>query len=164
MIRLAASGLLLALALACAGPAAAGDVSPADKAAVLQAAHVTLDARGLVKNACDEKVAPTFTAVEIAGLGTTILMVLPGGPNTATCYGDGPGQLSLFQRTPAGFKLIFEAQGYIGVLATSTGGVRDIAVGGPGFSSPVYVWNGSAYAASRRTVSDAVYGAAPSYP
>jgi hypothetical protein len=102
--------------------------------------------------------------VEIAGLGTTVLMIVPGGPNTATCYGDGPGLLNLFQRTPAGFKLIFQDRGYVAVLATSTRGVRDIAVGGPGFSFPVYAWNGTELVPTRRTVSDTVYSQSPSYP
>ena len=41
------------------------------------------------------------------------------------------------------------------ILPTSTAGVRDIADGGPGFSVPVWAWNGTRCAATRRTISDA---------
>ncbi len=37
----------------------------------------------------------------------------------------------------------------------ATGGVRDLADGGPGFSFPVWSWNGSRYVPAGRDISDA---------
>jgi hypothetical protein len=41
------------------------------------------------------------------------------------------------------------------ILPTSTGGVRDLADGGPGFSFPVWTWNETRYARASRNISDA---------
>jgi hypothetical protein len=43
---------------------------------------------------------------------------------------------------------------YLIILPTATGGVRDVADGGPGFSFPVWTWNGSRYAPASREVFD----------
>jgi len=40
-------------------------------------------------------------------------------------------------------------------MPTSTNGVHDLADGGPGFSFPLWQWNGTTYAYSNRSVSDA---------
>jgi hypothetical protein len=41
------------------------------------------------------------------------------------------------------------------ILPTATAGVKDLADGGPGSTFPVWAWNGTKYAATRRSVSDA---------
>jgi len=49
--------------------------------------------------------------------------------------------------------MIFNDTGHLAVMPTQHSGVRDIAVGGPGFEFPGYHWNGSAYVQGR-TISD----------
>ncbi len=138
-----------------AAPAESG-VSAADKAAVLRALTVRADARGQVENDCGEKVTPKFVPAALGGaVGTAILFVMEGGPNTVSCYGDGPG-LTLMKREGATFREIYSARGRsIIVLPRMTSGVHDFADGGPGFSFPVWAWNGTRYAATGRQISDA---------
>ena len=80
---------------------AATEVSAADRTAILRAAQLTADARGMVENECGEKVTPQLTPVDLGGaVGTAVLLAMSGGPNYASCYGDGPG-LTMFKREGA---------------------------------------------------------------
>lgn len=133
-----------------AAPAAAADataITQADKTAILTVLSAHPDARGQVINACEEKVTPSFHPVDLGGaVGVAILAIIPGGPNTLTCYGDGPGDMHVMRRTGAGFTDIYPMSGaYLVVLPSTHHGVRDIVEGGPGFSHPLAWWNGSAY-------------------
>jgi hypothetical protein len=96
--------------------------------------------------------------------GAAQLAAIGGGPSMAACYGDGP-DLHLMLRDGAGFREIYSARGRVLVLLPSTtNGVHDIADGGPGFSFPLWQWNGSAYAQTDREVSDAEISGATYLP
>lgn len=148
-----------------AGAAPGAALAAADRTAILNAIHAAPDARGQVTNACDEKVAPQFIAVDLGGaVGTAQLVLIPGGPNSATCYGDGPGDMHVMRRTGATFSEIHTQQGaFLAVLTTTHNGVRDIVFAGPGMSHPVYQWTGSTYA-QHGEIADAALGAAQIYP
>jgi hypothetical protein len=143
-----------AQALAAQSPAGP-PLSPERLAAAMKTLKMPLLPNSKVMNACEEAVTPGVHAAELGGeVGRAFLIVIPGGPNSATCYGDNPGALFLLRTTKAGgFALIFSAQGYFAVLPTLTKGVHDIAIGGPGFEFPVYAWNGKTYVSSR-TIKD----------
>lgn len=167
---LAACGQATAPGNADAQPAAhaapaAGALTAADRTAILRAMNLTADRSGQVENACSEKVAPQFTAVDLGGaVGTAQLVIIPGGPNSASCYGDGPGDIHLIRRSGASFSEIHALQGaFLAVLTTNHGGVRDIADAGPGMSHPLYQWNGTAYAAHGQ-IADAAMASAQIYP
>jgi hypothetical protein len=137
--------------------APAGELTGADRAAFLRAINARLDAQGMLENECGEKVTPRIIPVDLGGaVGVAQLFVMEGGPNTATCYGDGPN-LQLFKHEGAAWREIYSARGrMIIVLTTAHAGVHDIADGGPGNSFPVWQWNGSAYANAGRQVPDSV--------
>jgi hypothetical protein len=167
---LAACGQAAAPSNADAQPAAqaapaAGALTAADRTAILGAMHLTADRGGQVENACSEKVAPQFTAIDLGGaVGTAQLVIIPGGPNSASCYGDGPGDMHLFRRDGAAFSDVHSLQGaFLAVLATNHGGVRDIADAGPGMSHPLYQWNGTTYA-QHGQIADAAMSSAQIYP
>lgn len=151
---------LLSLALAACGPppvtADARVLTDADRAAILSALRLSANAQGQVLNECGELSMPQFLAAELGGpVGTAVLFAMSGGPTTASCYGDGP-DLHLLAREATGWREIYSARGrMLIILPTSTGGVRDLGDGGPGFSFPVWTWNGSRYAPAGREVSDA---------
>ena len=136
--------------------AQARPLTAADHAAILTTLGLKGDPRGQVMNACGERSTPQFLPAELGGsVGTATLVAVPGGPNTAGCYGDGP-DLHLMMRNGAGWREIYAARGrMLIILPTSTAGVRDIADGGPGLTVPVWVWNGTRYAGARRVISDA---------
>ena len=117
--------------------------------AVELAASVGLKTDGSqVINACDEAVTPTLTPVDLGGVvGTAQLLVIPGGPNTVSCYGDNPGDMYLIVADGAGWKSVFNGGGFIMVLPATHNDVHDFALGGPGFSFPVYEWDGAAFTA-----------------
>jgi hypothetical protein len=127
-----------------------------DRAAILKTLGLKGNPRGQVMNECGELSTPQFLPAELGGaVGTATLFAMSGGPNTASCYGDGP-DLHLMTRSAAGWKEIYAARGrMLIVLPTSTAGVRDIADGGPGMSFPIWAWNGTRYAATTRSISDA---------
>lgn len=141
------------------------ELSASDRTAILAGQHLTADAGGLIENECGDKVAPAFTPVELGGAaGTATLLSIGGGPNTATCYGDGP-DLHLMVRDGSNWREIYAARGrMLIVLPTTTGGVHDIADGGPGFSFPVWSWSDGVYAPANRSVADSDTANATFYP
>lgn len=155
----AVAALTFVALAACGGPVATADspaFTEADRAAILETRQLSANAQGQVMNECGDLVTPQFLPAELGGsVGTAILFAMGGGPTMASCYGDGP-DLHLMMREATGWREIYSARGRVlAILPTSTGGVRDIADGGPGFSFPVWTWNGSRYAPADREVSDA---------
>ncbi len=155
----AVAALIFAAMAACDAPvvtAESHEFTEADQAAILATLRLSANAQGQVMNECGDRVTPQFLPAELGGgVGTAILFASDGGPTMAACYGDGP-DLHLLMRQAAGWREIYSARGrMLIILPTSTGGVRDIADGGPGFSFPVWAWNGSHYAPASREVSDA---------
>jgi hypothetical protein len=148
------------------GAAASSAVTEADRAAMLHAINMTADSGGQVENACGEKVTPTTTAIDLGGaVGTAHLLLIPGGPNSATCYGDGPGDMHLFRHAGASVSEIHSLAGaFLVVLSTSHNGVKDIADGGPGMSHPLYWWNGTTYAQHGEIADSAMGDSAQMYP
>ena len=142
-----------------------GAPSDADRAAILSALRWSANAQGQVLNECGDWVTPTIVTAELGGAaGAAQLAAIGGGPSIATCYGDGP-DLHLMLRDGAGFREIYSARGRVLVLLPSTtNGVHDIADGGPGFSFPLWQWNGSVYAQTDREVSDAEISGATYLP
>ncbi len=157
MPKLAALMLMMTASAAHAAP----------DAAELAASVGLKAAGGQVINACDEAVTPLLTPVDLGGaVGTAQLLVIPGGPNTASCYGDNPGDMYLLVPDGAGWKTVFNGGGFIMVLPDTHNEVHDFALGGPGFSFPVYEWDGTAFTA-RREISDQdmqAMGELPVYP
>lgn len=141
-------------------------ITDADKTAVLRAIGLTAaNAQGQVMNECGELSTPQYAIAPLGGAaGNGILFAMGGGPNTAACYGDG-SLIYLFVRDGAGLREVYSARGRMFVLLTSaTRGVRDIADGGPGFSFPLWTWNGVTYINSGRTVPDSALGDATFLP
>jgi len=138
-----------------ATPGTAGQVSDPDRAAVLKAAGLQANPQGLVKNECDEWVTPQLRPLDLGPTGgTAILLGMGGGPNQASCYGDGPG-LTVFRRDGASWKPIYSSRGgFLAVMREQHNGAPDLVFAGPGFSHPAYEWNGSSYARTDRTVAD----------
>jgi hypothetical protein len=134
----------------------AGALSDADRTAILTTLGLSANPQGLVMNECGELSAPQYLPAELGGpVGTAILFAISGGPNMAACYGDGP-DLHLMMREGAGWREVYSARGRVLIiLPTITAGVRDIGDGGPGFSFPVWIWNGTRYAPAGREISDA---------
>lgn len=157
---LAAVAILLSLAFAaCDENVVAADaraLTEADRPAILETLRLSANASGQVMNECGDLVTPQFLPAELGGsVGTAVLFAMGGGPTIATCYGDGP-DLHLLMRDAAGWREIYSARGrMLVILPTATGGVRDIADGGPGLSFPVWTWNGTGYTPAGREISDA---------
>ena len=130
-------------------------VTDADRAAIVKTLSLSADQQGRVLNECGERSVAQYLPAELGGsAGTAILFAMSGGPNTASCYGDGP-DLHLMLRDRAGWREIYAARGrMLIILPTSTAGVRDIGDGGPGLSFPVWVWNGTRYRPAGREISD----------
>lgn len=121
--------------------------------------QLTANAGGEVKNACDEYVTPQIAAAELGGsIGRATLITLGGGPSMPSCYGMTGTVFYLLKSEGEAFKTIFQDNGSLAVMATSHNGVKDIAVGGPGFEFPVYHWDGAKYVKGR-TIKDTEFPA-----
>lgn len=138
---------------------------PADYPAILATLRLTADASGQIQNECGDRVTPQFLTAQLGGdAGDATLVAIPGGASMATCYGDGP-DLHLFVRDGGAWREVYSARGrMLIILSTSTNGVRDLADGGPGFSFPVWTWNGRQYADANRSVADSALGDAQFLP
>lgn len=142
---------------------ASGDVTAEDRAGILAALHAAADASGMIENECGEKVTPRFLPEDL-GAGRTVAFVMEGGPNTISCYGDGP-LVQLMRNDGGAWSEIYQNRGGgIIVLSTKHNGANDLADGGPGFSFPVWQWNGSAYENANRQVADSALGDARFIP
>ncbi|MEZ5956918.1 MAG: hypothetical protein R3C27_06875 [Hyphomonadaceae bacterium] len=160
----------LILALAACGQAAApteadaqtagasaqsGDVTDAERAAIFTALSMSADPQGQVVNACDERVTPQFTVVDLgSGPGRVVAFTIGGGPNILTCYGDGALTILMRNNDGAWGEIWQGSPGGAIILSTQHNGGNDIAAGGPGFSFPVSQWNGTTYVSANRSVSD----------
>ncbi len=145
--------------------AQSGEVSAAERAAILAALSLRADAQGRVENECGERVTPQFTVADLgSGPGHVVAFTIGGGPNMLTCYGDG--SLTIFMRENAGaWGEIWQGRpGGAIVLSTQHNNGNDIATGGPGFSFPVSQWNGTTYVNANRNVSDSQLGDARFIP
>ena len=138
-----------------AAPATPKQISDADRAAILQAAHLQANPQGQVKNECDDMVTPELRSLDLGpAVGTAVLLAMGGGPSSASCYGDGPG-LTVFRRDGASWKEIYSSRGgFLAVMREQHNGAPDIVFAGPGLSHPAYEWNGTSYARTTRTVAD----------
>lgn len=157
----------LALAIAACSPAAApgdadaetsgapGGATAAEQTAILTALSLPANAQGQVENECGERVTPQFLAVDLgAGVGRAVAFVISGGPNTITCYGDGPLVILMREDGGAWRDVYMNRGGPMIILPTTHNNANDLAAGGPGFSFPVWQWNGSAYVNANRQVAD----------
>ena len=153
------SGEAGASSTAAAAPAATstspGSVADADRAAILKTLALTADGKGQVLNECGERITPQLLPVDVGdGVGSAVLVVMTGGPQQASCYGDGPG-LTLMRHAAGGWNEIYSSRGGSLVIMKEThNDARDIVFGGPGFSHPLFTWNGTTYVRSNREVPD----------
>lgn len=126
-------------------------LAPDKLKAAFASLQLTANAGGQVKNACDEYVTPQVAAAELGGsVGRATLITLGGGPGQPSCYGMTGTVFYLLKAEGEGFKPIFTASGSLAVMASAHNGVKDIAVGGPGFEFPVYHWDGAKYVEGRK--------------
>jgi len=162
LVALAACGQAAAPADADAQTAAAGSeaaaasgVTDSDKTAILAAMQLQADAQGQVRNECGDMVTPQFLPVDLgAGVGRALAFMIGGGPSMASCYGDGP-LVVIYRHSGGAWREIYQQRGGIpAILSTQHGGGNDLAAGGPGFSFPVWQWNGAAYEYANREVPD----------
>lgn len=148
-----------------AGAAQTGDVTGAERNAIIAALQLRADGQGRVENECGERVTPQFQVADIGpGPGRVVAFTIGGGPNQLTCYGDGALTILMRQNNGA-WGAIWQGQpGGAIVLSTQHNNGNDIATGGPGFSFPVSQWNGTTYVDANRTVADSALGDARFIP
>lgn len=144
---------------------ASAEVTAAERAAILAAASLSANARGQVENECGELVTPQFILADLGpGVGRAVALVMSGGPNSATCYGDGPLVLLMRHNNGAWSNIYMNRGGPMIILSARHNNANDLADGGPGFSFPVWQWNGATYINANRTVADSALGDARFVP
>lgn len=136
------------------GPVALGAVSDEERMLALAALGLDHDPDGQTINDCGEAVEPDVHAIDMGGaVGRALLIVMKGGPTTAACYGDTGMKFFLMKQDGENYKTVASDMGHFAVMETETAGVKNFAVGGPGFEFPVYEWNGRTFV-SLRTIPD----------
>jgi hypothetical protein len=160
-------------ALAACGQAAApgvadaqtAEISAAERTAILSALEMSANASGQVENECGERVTPQYVPTDLgAGVGRAVALVMTGGPNFASCYGDGPLVLLMHEKNGAWRNVYMNRGGPMVILSTTHHDANDLADGGPGFSFPVWEWNGNEYVSANRDVADSALGDARYVP
>lgn len=145
--------------------AQSGDVTDAERSAILTALSMRANAQGQVENECGEMVTPQFQVADIgSGPGRVVAFTIGGGPNMLTCYGDGALTIFFRQNNGAWGEIWQGRPGGAIVLSTQHNNGNDVATGGPGMSFPVSQWNGAAYVSANRNVSDGELGDARFIP
>jgi hypothetical protein len=138
-----------------AATTASTDLTAADRTAILAAMSLRANAQGLVQNECGDMVTPQFFPVDLgANVGRAVAFMIGGGESMAACYGDGPLTV-IYRNTGGSWREIYQQRGGSpAILPTQHNGGNDLAAGGPGFSFPVWEWNGNEYAFANREVPD----------
>jgi hypothetical protein len=138
-----------------AATTASGDLTAADRTAILTALSLRANAQGLVENECGDMVTPQFFPVDLgASVGRAVAFMIGGGESIASCYGDGPLTV-IYRNTGGAWREIYQQRGGTpAILSAQHNGGNDLAAGGPGFSFPVWQWNGNEYAFANRDVPD----------
>jgi hypothetical protein len=149
-----------------AGAAAtSSEATAAERSAILSALSMRANAGGQVENECGELVTPQFVVADVGpGVGRAIAFVIGGGPNMASCYGDGSLVMLMRQTNDAWSNIYMVRGGLMIILPTRHNNANDLADGGPGFSFPVWEWNGTTYVHANRTVADSALGDARYIP
>ena len=131
------------------------ELSAADKTAIFALLQMRPNAQGQVQNECGDMVVPQFFVIDLgAGVGRAVAFMIGGGPSLASCYGDGPLTI-IYRNTGGAWREIYQQRaGSPAILSTQHQGGNDLAAGGPGFSFPVWQWNGTEYAFANREVPD----------
>jgi hypothetical protein len=148
------------------GPAVAtGDVTAAERTAILAALQLRANAQGQVQNECGDLVTPEYRPLDLgSGVGRAVAFIIGGGPSAAACYGDGP-LIVVYRNTGGAWREIYQLRGgMMIILSTQHNSANDVANGGPGFSFPVMVWNGATYTHANREVGDSAMGDARFVP
>jgi len=132
-----------------------GDVTTAEKTAIYALLQMRPNGQGQVQNECGDMVTPQFMVTDLgAGVGRAISFVIGGGPSMASCYGDGP-LIVIYRQTGGAWREVYQQRGGMpAILSAQHNGGNDIAAGGPGFSFPVWEWNGNEYTPANREVPD----------
>lgn len=140
-------------------------ISDADRAAILKTLELTADAKGQVLNECGDRVTPQLFSVDVGkAVGTAVLVAMSGGPSLATCYGDGPG-LTLMRQFDGRWTQIYSSRGgSLAILKETHNGAQDLVFAGPGFSHPLFTWNGTTYVRADSEVPDDKIGNAVFLP
>jgi hypothetical protein len=140
---------------------ATGDVTTAERTAILAQLQLRANAQGQVQNECGDLVTPLDLGT---GVGRAVAFIIGGGPSAAACYGDGP-LIVVYRATGGSWRQIYMLRGgMMIILSTQHRGANDVANGGPGFSFPVMEWNGNEYAPANREVGDSALGDARVVP
>ena len=142
-----------------------GDVTTAERTAILAQLQLRANAQGQVQNECGDLVTPEFRPLDLGtGVGRAVAFIIGGGPSAAACYGDGP-LIVVYRNTGGAWREIHMLRGgMMIVLSTQHRGANDVANGGPGFSFPVMEWNGNTYVSANREVGDSALGDARFVP
>ena len=142
-----------------------GDVTAAERTAILAALQLRAHAQGQVRNECGDMVTPEFRPLDLgSGVGRAVAFIIGGGPSAAACYGDGP-LIVVYRNTGGAWRDIYQLRGGVMIiLSTQHRNANDVANGGPGFSFPVMEWNGNVYAPANREVGDSAMGGARFVP
>jgi hypothetical protein len=132
-----------------------GEVTAAEKSAILGALQMRVNAQGQVRNECGDMVTPQFIQVDLgADVGRAVAFLIGGGPSIASCYGDGP-LVVIYRNIGGEWRDIYQQRGGVpAILSTQHNDGNDLAAGGPGFSFPVWQWTGAAYQYANREVPD----------
>jgi hypothetical protein len=134
---------------------ASTELTAADRTAILTALSLSANAQGLVQNECGDMVTPQFVAIDLgSGVGRAVAFMIGGGASIASCYGDGPLTV-IYRNTGGAWREIYQQRGGTpAILPAQHNGGNDLAAGGPGFSFPVWQWNGTEYVNANREVPD----------
>jgi hypothetical protein len=116
----------------------------ADQQAIASQLPLKAASQGLVDTVCEEPAGSQASLRDLNGDGTPEVFLLYGN----SCLSGFAGStLALYVKDASGkyqMNLGFAAGGY-DVLETKNAGYPDLKIGGPGFCSGVWRWNGKAY-------------------
>jgi len=131
---------------------ARADLAPAEQAAVFKAAGFMKVGGGRYIRCKEDPPTASYVPgrIELADLNGDGRPEAWVTESSVFCYGNTAEAFVLLTKDDGGWRVLLDAVGIPVVRKTKRGGWPDIEVGGPGFAkSPVYRWDGKAYAAPR---------------
>lgn len=97
-------------------------------------------------NNCGQKVSYSADVIDLNGDGQPEVILT----RSSSCYGNVGSHLDLLVKKNGKWTAHLGFGGIYKILQTKSKGFPDIEIGGPGFCSPVWRWNGETYAIYKR--------------
>jgi hypothetical protein len=110
-------------------------------------------------NDCGDRVTAKVSRLKWAPIGEVVVAVIPAGASAPSCYGDGPGLVTLWAADGLASQPWVSHRGPVSLLRGTSNGTAEVALGGGGSAFPVLRWSDATFEPTGRFAGEEEFGA-----